>query len=196
MHRLSASFVLAYHGCDQTVADGLLNGQPFRTSQNDYDWLGHGIYFWEANPRRGLEWAQETAARKASSIKNPAVIGAVIDLRFCLDLTTSSGILQIQSAYERLRSLYKILDLIDGTQMPRNDTRRKRHNLDCAVVNLLHDAREQENLPAFDTVKGAFLEGDAAYETSAFNTKTHIQICVRNSDCIRGVFRVPDQDLT
>lgn len=188
--------MLAYHGCDQAVADDLLNGQPFRTSQNDYDWLGHGIYFWEANPKRGLAWAQETSARPNSHIKHPAVIGAVIDLRFCLDLTTSGGILQIQSAYERLKSLYELLDLLGGAQMPRNDTKRKRHNLDCAVVNLLHDAREKENLQAFDTVKGAFLEGEAAYETSAFNTKTHIQICVRNSDCIRGVFRVPDKDLT
>lgn len=50
MHRLSANFVLGYHGCDQSVADQVLAGNPFRKSDNDYDWLGPGTYFWEANP--------------------------------------------------------------------------------------------------------------------------------------------------
>ena len=54
MHRLSTAFVLGYHGCDQSIADRLLAGGAFRKSRNDYDWLGHGIYFWEANPLRGV----------------------------------------------------------------------------------------------------------------------------------------------
>jgi hypothetical protein len=43
MHRLSASFVLGYHGCDAEIAEKLLRGEPFEQSQNDYDWLGHGV---------------------------------------------------------------------------------------------------------------------------------------------------------
>ncbi len=39
--------VLAYHGCDAAVAERLLRGEPFRKSENDYDWLGAGVYFWE-----------------------------------------------------------------------------------------------------------------------------------------------------
>jgi hypothetical protein len=39
--------VLAYHGCDASTASQVLNGKPFRKSQNVYDWLGEGIYFWE-----------------------------------------------------------------------------------------------------------------------------------------------------
>ena len=34
-----------------------------------------------------------------------------------------------------------------------------------------------------------FLEGRPVYEGSGFYGKTHIQIAVRNSDCIKGVFR-------
>jgi hypothetical protein len=48
LHRLSSSFVLGFHGCDQSVADDLLNGKDFVPSANDWDWLGSGIYFWEA----------------------------------------------------------------------------------------------------------------------------------------------------
>lgn len=39
--------VIAYHGCDVETAERLLSGEPFKPSQNDYDWLGEGIYFWE-----------------------------------------------------------------------------------------------------------------------------------------------------
>ena len=39
--------IIAYHGCDRAVAERLLEGHRFTPSQNDYDWLGRGIYFWE-----------------------------------------------------------------------------------------------------------------------------------------------------
>jgi len=194
MHRLNTSFILAYHGCDDAIARDLLNGKPFKSSQNDYDWLGHGIYFWEANPKRGLDWAMENARRTDSRIKHPAVVGAIIDLRFCLDLTTSTGIQQITEAHASLLALYETAGK-PRSEMPKNDRRKKLHNLDCAVVNALHDMRKTRTLTPIDTVKGAFLEGEDVYESSAFNTKTHIQICVRNADCIRGVFRVPENDL-
>jgi len=43
LHRLSTTFVLGYHGCDGDVAEKLIAGEPFEPSDNDYDWLGHGI---------------------------------------------------------------------------------------------------------------------------------------------------------
>lgn len=35
--------VIAYHGCDPGTAERLLHGEPFKKSQNDYDWLGSGL---------------------------------------------------------------------------------------------------------------------------------------------------------
>ena len=99
MHTLSTSFVLGYHGCGARVARKLLNGDNFRRSENDYDWLGHGIYFWESNPRRGLDFAKELKKR-GKAIGTPALVGAVIDLGFCLDLTTLSGLDQVKTAYD------------------------------------------------------------------------------------------------
>ena len=63
MQRLSFGFVLGYHGCDLSIGEKLLGGTPFKASQNDYDWLGPGIYFWEANPIRGLDYAREAMRR-------------------------------------------------------------------------------------------------------------------------------------
>jgi hypothetical protein len=71
LQRLSFGFVLGYHGCDKAIAEKLLGGTPFQASENDYDWLGPGIYFWEANPLRGLEYASEAIKRKGSRIREP-----------------------------------------------------------------------------------------------------------------------------
>jgi hypothetical protein len=49
--------------------------------------------------------------------------------------------------------------------------------------------------PAFDTVKGIFIEAPELYPGSAFGSKNHIQIAVRNPACIKCVFRVPAADL-
>ncbi len=45
MHRLSASFILGYHGCRKSVGEKLLAGADFEPSDNAYDWLGPGVYF-------------------------------------------------------------------------------------------------------------------------------------------------------
>ena len=44
------------------------------SSDNDYDWLGNGIYFWEEAPARAYEWA------KWKFEDDAAVIGAKIRL--------------------------------------------------------------------------------------------------------------------
>ncbi|MDE1145178.1 MAG: hypothetical protein PW843_00970 [Azospirillaceae bacterium] len=187
MHKLTYGFVLGYHGCPQTVAKALLAGAPFKASENDYDWLGHGVYFWEANPKRGLAFAKEALKRK-NSRKRPAVIGTVIDLGHCLDLTTEAGIDILKTAHAVLKAN---LDLL-GRPLPVNGPNLRR--LDCAVIEAAHTlASEGRDMPPFDTVKGVFVEGTEAYPGSGFNDKTHIQIAVRNPKMIKGVFRVDDE---
>ena len=41
----------------------------------------------------------------------------------------------------------------------------------------------------YDTVRGALLEGIPAYPDAGFSRESHLQIAVRNSACILGVFR-------
>jgi hypothetical protein len=194
VHTLSASFVLAYHGCDRDVANRLLDGERFIASTNDYDWLGHGSYFWEANPRRGLEYAKELAVRMrgASKVVIPAVVGAIIDMGLCLDLTTAFGIEQVRLAYQALKT---VADRSSSGIMPKNNKDGLRRNLDCAVINTLHAINKQNGSPAIDTVKGAFIEGKPIYPAASFHEKTHIQICVYNPDCIKGIFRVAERAL-
>ncbi|MCZ6609518.1 MAG: hypothetical protein O7D27_12240 [Alphaproteobacteria bacterium] len=187
MQRLAASFVLGYHGCDATVAEKLLAGDDFKPSKNDYDWLGHGIYFWEANPRRALEFAQEVKTQtRGPDIKKPEAVGAVIDLGLCLDLTTSAGVQQIRDTYREYVELAKEA----GYSLPQNSDDWLRRNLDCAVINFLHRVRNDKELEPIDTVRTVFTEGQPIFEGSGFLSKSHMQICVCNPDCIKGVFRI------
>ncbi len=48
----------------------------WRPSENPYDWLGHGIHFWEFAPERARAWSRKGG-----------VVGAVIQLGTCLDCT-------------------------------------------------------------------------------------------------------------
>jgi len=44
------------------------------------------------------------------------------------------------------------------------------------------------SLKLFDSVRGVFPEGGEAYPGSSFSAKSHIQICIRNSNCIKRFF--------
>ena len=127
-------------------------------------------------------------------MRDPYVVGAVIDLGVCLDLISSTGIHAVESAY---------LDFVDycntaSVTVPENTGGQDAlfRKLDCAVINHLHKVRDPTKLPPFDSVKGVLIEDDPIYPKSGVNRKTHFQICVRSLECIRGVFRVPDDQLT
>jgi hypothetical protein len=186
LHSLSTSFILGYHGSDAEVAEKLLSGDPFDLSNNTYDWLGRGIYFWEANPERGIEFANEQSRRASKSIKQPSVVGAVLDLGYCLDLTTGAGIQVVKDAYASLKRATQAAE----KSLPKNRRDRFMHDLDCAVINHLHAARTQQGLRPFDSVKGLFVEGKRIFPNSEFREKNHIQVAVLNSSQIKGVFRV------
>ncbi len=71
--------VYGYHGTSQSKAASILqNG--FLASDNDYDWLGTGIYFFQDAPLRAKQWATEQHPQE------PAVICARIQLDSCIDL--------------------------------------------------------------------------------------------------------------
>ena len=194
MHNLSASFVLGYHGCDREIGERLLQNEQFRPSENTYDWLGSGIYFWEANPDRALDWARERTERRKlfEEIQaEPFVVGAVLDLGFCLDLISANGSQAAENAYVGLKR-----DLVEiGGQIPVNSGGEDllHRKLDCMVINYLHKSREISGRNPFDTVRAVFTEGEPIYPTAGFRRKTHIQICIRNPENIKGVFRVLDR---
>ena len=78
-----SNLVIGFHGCDKSVVDAVVAGKTeLLASTNDYDWLGNGIYFGGNNEERTWQWANDLAKRKSSLVKEPAVIGAIIDLGY------------------------------------------------------------------------------------------------------------------
>jgi hypothetical protein len=179
MRRSPAGLVLGFHGCDSSVAERLLAGEPFQWSRNDYDWLGSGAYFWENDPLRALRWAEEAKAR--GTCVEPAVVGAVLDLGLCLDLTTQSSLDVIRTAYDALAAISGAV----GTPLVKNT--KLRRPLDNAVLNYLHESMPE---PKFQTVRGVFTEGGPLYPGAMIEAKTHVQLAVRDLSCMQGVFRV------
>ncbi len=99
MYDLRLNLIIGFHGCDIEVRDKFLNHpNEIVISQNPYDWLGHGMYFWENNYERAMQWAEDKKRRGA--IETPAVIGAVLFLGYCCDLTDSTCIGNLANAYE------------------------------------------------------------------------------------------------
>ena len=60
--------------------------------------------------------------------------------------------------------------------------------LDCAVIENLHNMQRQTKFEPFDSVRRVFVEGDELYPDAGFRDKNHIQICIRNPNCIKGFF--------
>ena len=182
-------FILGYHGCDKSLGERVLAGeQGLEPSNNSYDWLGHGIYFWEDDWRRADEWSKDRMSIPDSKIQEPFVVGAIIDLGVNLSLMRREDIELVKKGYHSLRQLQKM----KGEAMPVNSGGQDRfkRELDCAVIHLVHVFRRAEKLAEFETVRGMFFEGEEAYAGSGFRNKNHVQVCVRNPNRIHGYFRV------
>jgi hypothetical protein len=199
--RLNTSFVLGYHGCHKAIGLQAVAGKlELIQSEKAYDWLGPGVYFWEGDPLRALEWAQW------KKFDEPFVIGAVIDLRNCLDLMVKENLDLLASAYhsyvaQQRKSGLKILENKSPRGSKSEDDKKLRF-LDCAVITHLHKILDNEqsapsrDLPAmvqpFDSVRGLFEEKPEVYPGSGFFKNSHSQIAIRNLDCIVEIF-VPRQ---
>ncbi len=191
MYSANPGLILGFHGCDIKVRNEvIMNTTTLNPSSNTYDWLGNGIYFWENNSQRALKFAEELRDNplksKKSSIKTPSVLGAIIDLGNCLDLLDSEYLDLVKESYKNLVASYNTV----GLEIPQNLKGRKTdellvRNLDCAVIENLH---KNNKVSEFDSVRGVFVEGQTLYPTCGFNEKNHIQICIRNPNCIKGFF--------
>lgn len=188
VYEYQPSFILGFHGCDKSVGEDVLSAakKHLKPSEKAWDWLGHGIYFWEGNLARAWEWAY--ARQDEGKIAEPFVIGAIIDLRHCLDLFDSEAMGQVAATHKAVKSMFKNA----GGVLPKNTGKtpdKAGRKLDCLVLNALHDFRKDSKQPEYDSVRGPFLEGAPIYPGAGFRSQSHIQICVRNTACIKGYFR-------
>jgi hypothetical protein len=186
MSDFKSGYIIGYHSCDREVGLRLINGlDELKASKNSWDWLGEGIYFWEEDPGRALQYAEEVATGKQKNkiaAKNPFVIGTIIEPGKCLNLVEIESLQILTEAYEGLRQLKEL----SGQILPVNNNNNRA--LDCAVINYIHQANGDKGIAPYDTIRCAFPEGDEAFPGSKITSRLHIQLCVCNPDQIKGYF--------
>ena len=211
MYSKRSGLILGFHGCDKSLIDRIVSekGVNLKPSKNNYDWLGGGSYFWENNQQRALQFAQESKDRflnldddskekyiksGKSVIKTPAVLGAVIDLGYCLDLLDSEYLKVLKESFDLLCETHKVT----GTEIPKNirdsNGELPQRHLDCAVIESIHQFNKKKDKRIFDSVRGVFFEGQDLYPNAGFQEKNHIQIALRNPNCIKGYFMPRELD--
>lgn len=188
LYQRQPSFVLGFHGTDRTVADQAVSRKikHLKKSEDTTEWLGHGVYYWENDPARALEWAKN--GKTKGDITKPAAVGAVIDLGFCLDLTTMTGLQEVEAAFIALRDTYQK----SGLALPQNTQGKDKvkRELDCAVIQALHCQRAERGAAPYDSVRAAFPEDNPLFDDSGFRKRNHIQICILKPEkCIKGYFK-------
>jgi hypothetical protein len=201
MYDSRPNLIIGFHGCEDEVKQKLINNPgSIQISNRPYDWLGHGMYFWENSHDRAMEWATEK--QKRGEIKFPAVVGVVLELGYCCDLLDSRYVQVLKSYYELMAASYNAMDL----ELPKNrnlpqDIHKDRilRILDCTTIEYMHSeilkkyrndigAKGFSDLKIFESTRCVFMEGGPAFEGAGIFEKSHIQICIRNPDCIKGFF--------
>ena len=167
--------VRGFHGTLRDRASQIVKLQRIEPSGNPYDWLGHGAYFWEESYERARQWAERKYAEEAT------VISAEVRLGSCINLFDASWASVLNRAHEDLRNRYANV----GQPMPQN--RGGRRELDCAIINYV-----TQYLYQADTIRAAYLEGEAIYPTSLFVGLAHIQLVVRNPNAIVGRYEMEE----
>ncbi len=124
MYSNKTSFIYGFHGIDKEIAFKILNQDVnFKLSKNDYDWLGKGIYFWENNYERAVQYAEEDSKRKNSKIKTPFVLGAVI--RWAHEIARENG-----ESFDTVRAAF-----LEGDKLYPNAGFRMQNHIQISVLN-------------------------------------------------------------
>lgn len=201
MYRKRPNLTIGFHGCDLSVRNELVqNPDKVKRSQEKYDWLGHGFYVWENNYARALKWAKDKKKRK--KVITPSVVGVVYQLEYCLDLTDAEFINLLPVYYKLMKN---DLQLAQKKVPVNKDLPEDKHHdmilreLDCAVIEYMHQKISEQieediaergfsEYMYFDTVRGVFTEGGPIFDGAGIQSKSHIQVCIRNLNCIKGFF--------
>ena len=201
LYSANPNLIIGFHGCDEKTRDTLLiSPNEVKISKEKFDWLGNGMYFWENNYERALQWAKDK--QKRGTINKPSVIGAVLQLNYCCDFLDSEFINTLKHYHKLMVAAYTSAELPLPTNKDLSSDKHKDkilRELDCAVIEFMHTQIQRQvkedlltkkytNYKIFDSVRAVFTEGGQVFEGSGLFAKSHIQICVRNLNCIKGFF--------
>jgi hypothetical protein len=180
----NSPIVYGYHGTSQTKAANILK-HGFLASDNDYDWLGTGIYFFQDAPIRAKQWATQQHPN------DPAVLRASIHLNNCIDLFDIGWQPLLKNLYnpfvEQWRTTNKPLPRQNPDRFPTGEASpTKAHRLDCFFLNYSIELLSRQDF-TIESVRAAFIEGERLFPDSAIFDLTHVQIAIGNPTLIKTI---------
>lgn len=175
--------LVGFHTTEFDVADSVVNKNiRIDGNRDEKEWLGKGVYVWPDSVEMALAWVRIGVANKW--LKSPAIIKYDIDPGLCLDVNNEKNYAELREAYNYLKDAHSKLN----SDMPVNERILNgvpiNRFLDCFVIETVDFLRRVKKLPRYDTVKGMFEDGQPVFPGAAVKDKTHIQMAVRNHNCL------------
>lgn len=182
--------ILLYHATSRDAWEKIKASGGMLPSTNNYDWLGKGIYFWQAAPIRAWIWkrfyarprlrAEDTVVLEYPMTVNPAD---------CLDLLDIRWHKLLGHLGRAVPEGWRVSGIDEATIQQR--LRRNRitstphpHFLDCEAINQICDVLEHRHKVRIRLVRAAFQHLDHIYPYSAFRQGDHVQVAVRDPDLV------------
>lgn len=174
--------IRGYHATDRDSAERIFT-HGFKVSQNEYDWLGWGIYFFQDTKRYAKYWAENERAE--GLIKDPVIIGANIEYTGFLDLLEKQD-------RELLKQFYRLLESSNYLEVAQARARQPQHKpgappsahpLDCLVIQRTTSIADKNRI-RIRAIRAIFFEGAPIYQNSHIFDRQHIQIAVRDPTLI------------
>lgn len=162
--------LLGYHGTNRERA-ALVMSKGFKVSENPFDWLGDGAYFWQDAPLRAAKWASCHFGIDA------AIIEAAIQRRNFINLLDTEWMSWLAEVHDQ----YLNEQRTSGKAVPAQTTGA--HRLDRAVINFGVEILEASGVEVGGVI-GAFQEGRPVFPNSALFSLSHVQIAVRDLSLI------------
>ena len=158
--------VVGYHGTSKEFANKII-ADGFQPSQESWDWLGNGVYFWQDAPLRAYAWAE-------ARYPEPCVVATRITLARFVDLLDLAGMQTLKGIAKDYQGQAQASDLKNY---------KGANKLDCAVFNLTTSMLSLWNVQVAG-YRAACVEGEPLTEGSPIHDKSHVQIVVLNQEAI------------
>ena len=176
--------IRGFHATSRESAKGIFS-EGFKPSNNDHDWLGPGIYFFQDTIEGTRNWAKNE--RKGGPITDLEIIGADIEYAGFVDLVEFGWGDVLTSYYEMLKKRHSKEFLeVSKKQKPYipGESSNLAHPLDCYVIRYAVGVLNKKRDEKVKAVRGVFLEGEPLYDGSHLLSRTHIQIAVIDATAI------------
>lgn len=196
-----------YHGTTKELAERILSEQRFLISQNPYDWLGPGVYFYQESPIKALVWAQRFSIDEKSRGSEPAVLEVEIDLSKSFDIFKPENQAVLREVHQKTsgepvsRQKRPVLRRIDGQRFHVFESRPLDHDrlvgnnfVDAVTVGRALQMMATRCNLRYDCARYFFWEGMEAYAGSYFYDHSNIQLCIIGPDDADGQFYVKFDD--